>query len=1099
MTTESFRKDVAKKLLGLQADPDDKASIQFPKDLTSSDRKYIHSMAQSFRLHSMSVGQGNDRCIHIFKSPPDGHEDRRQESHERRAQALSLSDDVKAQLAEAVDSAPPSTGKVALANVRPISKMKATPTRKQPAALAVGDTIEGYWPDDDTWLSAALLEIYEDGSYKIAWDSDNSESDVPADYVRRVGGAGDGGLEGAPEMSVDMMESELEARRELPDYQVIGEKREELPVFKQREEVINIVKDNQVVLLVGETGSGKSTQVPQLILDACPEARILVMQPRKLAAVTLAERIARERCQPLGTDVGYDAPFAMKGGHARLIFTTLGRFRQRLLRDTELVGITHVVFDEVHERDKLADFNMIFMRDLLQRRPDLRMMLMSATLQMETFERYFEGAGKIEVPGRVFPVSELYLDEVAATLYKQPVFRMFLGPGILCGGINIPAGGEGDWNEKAWKTVVFRHTAPGDKDTLWGLRDKGLESQMMAPFNKARLLDGLRKHDVLQQSGLAFDFPIIEALILHIDRMYKQQKQAQKEGEAEKPQGTILVFLPGFRDIDDLQKRLTTNFDMKRFKVLPLHSQVSPEQQSEIFEPAPPGMRKIVLTTNIAEASITVEGTEFIIDSGRAKEVSYDPYLKVGTLTTSWISQASAKQRAGRAGRTQGGLCFHLMCRERFDKLDEYLPPELLRSPLEDSALTAKLMLLQMGSKEKVSSFLAKAPDPPEPIAIQNSLDLLKELGAFTTGEQLTALGEHLTKSTLPPRLAKTILWAILLGCLDDALCVVSAASGFTRDPFRMQSLSREDMQAKKRELCKPYNSDHALLLKAVTGYSDAQNQQGFCEKWMLNAATMRQIRDQQNRIFTELKENKSEGFANRNRGNFQLLIAVLCAGIFPNIARRRGSSDFMETNGGKVEGRAHATSAYIPEKPEEWVFFQELSQQEATYKLKQVSPVEPLVLMLLGGEGPLKIDADTGKGGKKGGWGKKGGDQVKVSLLDGWCAFRTDAETAEQLQALRQALQSVFQGFCQKPDYVPGASSLSLLDSVASLLMNAGDSSSAPTQGQKRPFSGDSGPMRRVAPKMNPAPKLGGGGGGKNSWNGGKGKGGKGGWQPRW
>merc|ERR1719281_2326471 len=126
-------------------------------------------------------------------------------------------------------------------------------------------------------------------------------------------------------------------------------------------------------------------------------------------------------------------------------------------------------------------------------------------------------------------------------------------------------------------------------------------------------------------------------------------------------------------------KRLRENFDPKRFKVLPLHSQVTPEQQNEIFQAAEAGIRKIVLTTNIAEASITVEGTEFVIDCGRAKEVSYDPYLKVGTLTTSWISQASAKQRAGRAGRTQGGLCFHLFCAERFQKLDEFLPPELLR------------------------------------------------------------------------------------------------------------------------------------------------------------------------------------------------------------------------------------------------------------------------------------------------------------------------------------------------------------------------------------------------------------------------------------
>ncbi|CAJ1354280.1 unnamed protein product [Effrenium voratum] len=415
-------------------------------------------------------------------------------------------------------------------------------------------------------------------------------------------------------------------------------------------------------------------------------AKILVMQPRRIAATTLAERIAKERCQPLGVDVGYQVPNGGRAEHARLVFCTLGVFRRRLLKDPDLTSITHVIFDEVHERDKLADFNMIVVRDLLARRTDLRLMLMSATLQMDTFERYFEGAAKVKIPGRVFPVNELYLDEVAATLYKQPMFRSWLGPGILCGGIDIPAGAEGDWNERAWKTIVFKNTKPEDRDSLWGLREKGLEGQMTAPMSRARLVDGLRKHDVLQQSGLAFDYPIIEALILHIDRMYKDAQKAAA-GEEEKVAGTILVFLPGWGDIDTLQKRLAQNFDPKRFKILPLHSQVTPQQQQEIFEPAPPGIRKIVLTTNIAEASITVEGTEFVIDCARAKELSYDPYLKVGTLTTSWISKASAKQRAGRAGRTQGGLCFHLFCRERYNKVDDFLPPELLRSPLEEGAL----------------------------------------------------------------------------------------------------------------------------------------------------------------------------------------------------------------------------------------------------------------------------------------------------------------------------------------------------------------------------------------------------------------------------
>mmetsp|Transcript_60239 Transcript_60239/g.173823 ORF Transcript_60239/g.173823 Transcript_60239/m.173823 type:complete len:1097 (-) Transcript_60239:35-3325(-) len=1058
MTTETFRKDVARKLSALQTDPDDGAKVTFPTDLTSSDRKYVHKIAESFKLHTMSSGVGAERCITVYKNVPEGQEAKRDRGASF-VPNLSASAAAVGQLQQIAASAPKATGRVLLANVRPsCRKAKARVT-----GLSVGEPCQGYWPDDDTWLPAVVSEIYEDGSYRIAWSEDSSESDVPCDYVRKADGSDPSGR---IEMSIDLMERAVEKRRTLPAYAKFMEKREELPGFKQRQAIIEKIRDNQVCLLVGETGCGKSTQVPQLILDSCPKAKILVMQPRKLAATTLAQRIAQERCQALGVEVGYQVPFGSKGPNAKLVFTTLGVFRKRMLNDTELEGITHVVFDEVHERDKLADFNMIFVRDLLKRRSDLRVVLMSATLQMETFERYFENASKIEVPGRVYPVSELYMDEIAATLYKQPAFRMWLGPGILCGGIDIPAGAEGDWNERAWKTVVFRHTKPEDRESLWGLRDHGLEEQMMAPLTKTRLIDGLRKHDNLQQSSLAFDYPIIEALILHIDRMYKTQQKAKAEGEPDKPAGTILVFLPGWGDIDQLQKRLVQNFDKQRFKILPLHSQVSAEQQEEIFQPAPPGIRKIVLTTNIAEASITVEGTEFVIDSGRAKEVSYDPFLKVGTLTTSWISQASAKQRAGRAGRTQGGLCFHLFCRERFDKVDEYLQPELLRSPLEDSALTAKMMLLQMGSRELVSAFLAKAPDPPEQVAIDNSIQLLVELGALDSGENLTVLGEHLTRSPLPPRLAKTVLWSILFGCLDDALSVVAAGGGFTRDPFRTAGIDKEEVQELKKKLADGHNSDHICLLKAVSGFIDANNQDMFCEKWRLAAATMRNIRDQQNKLFTELHENKTESFANRNRGNHSLLIAVLCAGIFPNVARRRGSSDFYEAQGGKVEARPHIMSAYVPGQPDEWVFFQELSQMECNYKLKLVSPVDPLAMLLLGGEGPLMLESG-GKGGKNGKGGKGGGPSV--SLLDGWVKFRTDEQTGASIQKLRAALQDAFQGFCQSPGSIPAPQTMSLLDRVAAMLSAGGANAGENGHGVKRsaPWSDGEQMQRQVAPKF--------------------------------
>eukprot|EP00435_Cladocopium_sp_Y103_P061751 s2085_g23.t1 len=373
-----------------------------------------------------------------------------------------------------------------------------------------------------------------------------------------------------------------------------------------------------------------------------------------------------------------------------------------------------------------------------------------------------------------------------------------------------------------------------------------------------------------------------------------------------------------------------------------------------------------------------------------------------------------------------------------------------------DSALTAKLMLLQMGSNEKVSDFLLKAPDPPEKLAIENSIQLLVELGALTKGEQLTALGEHLTKSPLPPRLAKTVLWAILLGCLDDALSVVAAAGGFFREPWKTAGMEWEEAKELKRNLAKPHNSDHGCLLNAVTGYTDASNQQSFCDRWQLNQTTMRLIRDQQNRLYTECQENKTDSFANRHRGNFQLLTAVLCAGIFPNIARRRGGSDFYEAQNGKVEARLHGSTAYVPEKPDEWVFFQELSQMESTYRLKLVSPVTPLQMLLLGGQGPLQKEMSPGKGNGKGG--------VVVSMLDGWVKFRTDESTADQVQKVRSSLQAAFQSFCASPDQIPNTATLQMLDQAVAVLSDAsGPSGGAMKRAASWPAEDRGGPAQRT------------------------------------
>eukprot|EP00413_Alexandrium_margalefii_P009473 CAMPEP_0204544278 /NCGR_PEP_ID=MMETSP0661-20131031/20427_1 /ASSEMBLY_ACC=CAM_ASM_000606 /TAXON_ID=109239 /ORGANISM="Alexandrium margalefi, Strain AMGDE01CS-322" /LENGTH=215 /DNA_ID=CAMNT_0051551047 /DNA_START=11 /DNA_END=655 /DNA_ORIENTATION=- len=214
MTTESFRKDVARKLNALQEDEDEGANISFPKDLTSSDRKYVHKIAESFRLHTMSSGVGTERQITVYKNPPEGQESKLgQRAGAGFTPDLALAPEMTQQLRRVAATAPPGTGRVLLANVRPLSRVLATAKQPQASTLTVGEACEGYWPDDDTWLSATLAEQYEDGSFRIVWTDDQSESDVPADYVRVVSGGGGSTFSGGVAMSVDTMEAALEKRR----------------------------------------------------------------------------------------------------------------------------------------------------------------------------------------------------------------------------------------------------------------------------------------------------------------------------------------------------------------------------------------------------------------------------------------------------------------------------------------------------------------------------------------------------------------------------------------------------------------------------------------------------------------------------------------------------------------------------------------------------------------------------------------------------------------------------------------------------------------------------------------------------------------------
>lgn len=822
--------------------------------------------------------------------------------------------------------------------------------------------------------------------------------------------------------------------------------RKQLPAWGSRAALLTAVAEHQVTLVVGETGCGKSTQVPQFVLEENPLANLVVTQPRRICALALAHRVAAERGEDVGQTVGYSVHLESRSSSAtRVLFCTNGVFRRRLLADPQLESVTHLVLDELHERDKVADFLLIAIRDLLTERPHLRLILMSATMQHETFRRYFPGCVEVRIDGRVFPVHEYFLEDVAPWLHKQGRWKA-LGPGFAAGGLGYGSWG-GRGGEKAFKfQILVSHVR--DVDNLYGYAHNARH-----PLTGSRFDEGLFLHDVLQQSrGVHFDLPIVEELLSHLSVGQEPWLGAAVGGvagpgmavelaagctrvpgppvefmpEASRCGSCTLVFLPGWDDIDRLRRRLLRHpvlGDSGKFWVLPLHSQIRLEQQREVFRRPPTGVRKIVLSTNIAESSLTIDDVDVVIDCGRVKETSYDAFLGVSTLNTSWVSRASMAQRAGRAGRTTPGACYHVFSRRRADLLDAHRPPEILRSALDEVCLHAKLVLTQSGQlEESASSYLRRAPDPPNERNVTNAETLLCEIGALTCGSshaaaanpfmagQLTALGTHLSAVPLTPQLAKVLLWANLLGVGEGALAIVSGLQyrepfvglGDMHGPVPLSEANRSVRDA-KRLLCGLDFSDHIALLRACEGFEAARRLGGdhareFCQKYTLSFKQMHTLRQTSAKLRSELQRRRLWSVsASRCEGDTSLLGAALCAGLFPNVAyRANGARLKLKVSGGRLDALPHSSSVAsftrggedlwekhaaavtaaagrvvddqgcdISDEAGEaggcWLCFNELSQVEDHYSLSGLTPVPLSALLLLCGEGDLVIRSADG------------------------------------------------------------------------------------------------------------------------------------------
>lgn len=747
--------------------------------------------------------------------------------------------------------------------------------------------------------------------------------------------------------------------------------REKLPAFKVKAEFLKAIANNQVLVVSGETGCGKTTQLPQFILEEeisslrGADCSIMCTQPRRISAISVAARISSERGEALGETVGYQIRLESKSSaETRLLFCTTGVLLRRLAQDPKLTGVSHLLVDEIHERGINEDFLLIILRDLIPRRPDLRVILMSATINADLFSKYFGNAPTLHIPGLTFPVAELFLEDVLEKTHY-----------II----------KSEFDNIQGNSRRRRKQQDSKKDHLTELfEDVDIDSHYRSYGRSTR-------ESLEAWSGSLIDLGLVESTLEYICR---------HEGD-----GAILVFLTGWDDISKLLDKVKVNHllgDQSRVLVLPLHGSMPTVNQREIFDRPPPGKRKIVLATNIAESSITIDDVVYVVDCGKAKETSYDALNKLACLLPSWISKASAHQRRGRAGRVQPGVCYKLYPRIVHDAMPQFQLPEILRTPLQELCLHIKS--LQLGA---IGSFLSKALQPPDHLAVQNAIELLKTIGALDDKEDLTPLGRHLCTLPVDPNIGKMLLMGSIFQCLTPAL-IIAAALAY-RDPFVLPINKKEEADEAKRSFAGDSCSDHIALLKAFEGWKEAKrsgNERSFCWENYLSPVTLQMMDDMRMQFLNLLSDI---GFVDKSKGpsaynlysnDLEMVCAILCAGLYPNVVqcKRRGKrTAFYTKEVGQVDIHPASVNAGIHQFPLPYLIYSEKVKTTSIF-IRDSTNISDYALLLFGGN---LVPSKSGEG---------------IEMLDGYLHFSASKSVLELIRKLRGELDKLLNRKIEEP-----------------------------------------------------------------------------------
>ncbi|EGO56417.1 pre-mRNA splicing factor ATP-dependent RNA helicase PRP43 [Neurospora tetrasperma FGSC 2508] len=644
--------------------------------------------------------------------------------------------------------------------------------------------------------------------------------------------------------------------------------RRDLPVHKQRQEFLDMYHNTQILVFVGETGSGKTTQIPQYVLyDELPHTNgklIACTQPRRVAAMSVAQRVANELDVELGQEVGYSIRFENRTGPKTMLkYMTDGQLLRESMHDHDMSRYSCIILDEAHERTLATDILMALLKQIAARRSDLKIIVMSATLDAQKFQSYFYNAPLLAVPGRTHPVEIFYTPEP-----------------------------ERDYLEAAVRTVLQIH--------------------------------------------------------------------------ATEPEGDILLFLTGEEEIEDACRRISLEVDdMIResdagpMKVYPLYGTLPPAHQQRIFEKAPeplrkggrPG-RKVIVSTNIAETSLTIDGIVYVVDPGFSKQKIYNPRSRVESLLVSPISKASAQQRAGRAGRTRPGKCFRLYTEKAFKKeLIEQTYPEILRSNLANTVLELK----KLGVEDLVHFDLM---DPPAPETMMRALEELNYLACLDDDGELTRLGGLASEFPLDPALAVMLISSPEFYCSNEILSIVSLLS--VPSIWVRPNNARKRADEMKMQFAHP-DGDHLTLLNAYHAYKGAETNGDDMKRWChehflsyRHLSSADNVRAQLKRIM-ETHDISLVSTPFQDKNYYTNIRRALLAGFFMQVAMRESSnSKVYKTVKDDQLVMIHPSTSVT--SPYDWVVYNEFVLTTKQY-VRTVTNIRPEWLLEIA---PVYYDLDT-------------------------------------------------------------------------------------------------------------------------------------------